>query len=94
LHTAVPDATGSNQSSAGRVALTWDAAANGDLTLTAGDSFTGGAANGPCVALGFWSTGTGGTFYGYFLLTGDQTFDASGVYNLQAITVTGSSAGA
>jgi hypothetical protein len=64
------------------------------MLLTTTENFTGGTANGACIALGLWSASTGGTFYGYFLLTGDQTFDSSGNYDLQTITISGSSSGA
>jgi len=93
LHTAQPDATGSNASSAARVALTWDTAANGDMLLTVDAAFTGGTAGGACTHLGLWSASTGGTFYGYFALTGDQVFDGSGNYTVGSITVSGSSSG-
>lgn len=93
LHTAQPDATGSNQSAAARQPASWDTAANGDMILTTDEAFTGGAASGACTHVGLWSALTAGTFYGYFALTGDQTFNAAGEYTLTAITVTGSSTG-
>lgn len=93
IHTAVPDATGSNQSSAARQLASWDVAANGDMILTTDENFTGGAASGPATHVGLWSAATGGTFYGYFALTGDQTFNAAGEYTLTGVTVNGSSTG-
>lgn len=90
IHTAQPDAAGSNQSAAARVAAGWPAAATGDLTVT-NKAFTGGAANGPATHLGFWSAASGGTFYGYVALTGDQTFNAAGEYTVTSLVVNGSS---
>ena len=43
IHTAIPDATGSNQSAAARQPVTWTNT-GGDLT-TGSKSFTGGAAS-------------------------------------------------
>ena len=70
LHTAAPDATGSNPATSSRQAITWVTAANGDMIATVDLPFTGGAASGPATHAGFWSaagSGTppsGGTFYG------------------------------
>jgi hypothetical protein len=89
LHTAQPDGTGSNLSSAAKQAPTWDTAANGDMLLTVDVAFTGGASGGACTHLGFWDT-AGTTWYGYLPLTGDQTFNAAGEYTLQAVTISGS----
>ena len=95
LYTAEPNAAGTtNASAAGRQALTWVTAANGDMIITADAAFTGGAASGPCTYLGLWSAGSGGTFYGYFQLDGDTTFNAAGEYTLTGVTITGSSTGA
>src|SRR4051794_20693424 len=90
IHTAQPDATGSNESSAAKVAAVWDTAANGDMLLNADVAFTGGAASGSATHVGLWDA-AGTTFYGYFPLTGDQTFNAAGEYTLTQITVAGSS---
>lgn len=53
-------------------------------------AFTGTAGAGATHALLF-SASSGGTFLGSQALTGDQTFNASGAYNLTALTITGSS---
>src|ERR671918_2988169 len=82
IHTAQPDASGSNPSAAARQAITWVTAANGDMVATVDLAFTGGAASGACVAAGFWSALTSGTFYGHQPLTGDQTFNAAGEYTV------------
>ena len=91
IHTATPNDTGSNESTAARKPITFSIAANGDVTITNGPiAFTGGAASGPAVAGGFWSAVTGGTYYGHRLLTGDQTFNAAGEYNVTAGALNGS----
>lgn len=90
LYTAAPNAAGTtNLTTAGRQALTWETAANGDMVITADAAFTGGAASGACTVLGLWSAGSGGTFYGYLPLTGDATFNAAGEYTMTGVTVTG-----
>jgi hypothetical protein len=93
LHTAAPDIdTGTNESTAGRVAASWPAASgSGDLTIT-NKAFTGGASGGACTHVGFWTLATGGTFGGFKALTGDQTFNAAGEYTITTLTVDGSSA--
>ena len=93
LHTAEPNGSGSNASSASRQAISWETAAAGDMILTTDENFTGGSASGACTHVGLWSASTSGTFYGYFALDGDQTFNASGEYTLTAMTISGSSAG-
>ena len=43
------------------------------------------------MAVGFWSASTAGTFYGYYALTGDQTFNAAGEYTISSLSIPGSS---
>lgn len=89
LYSAAPNAAGTtNQTTAALAAITWDTAANGDMILTTDEVFTGGAASGACTHVGLWNS-TQTTFYGYFALTGDQTFSAAGEYTLTGITITG-----
>lgn len=65
--------------------------ASGVITATGVPyAFTGTAGAGATNAL-FFSASTAGTFLGFEALTGDQTFNASGDYNLTALTITGSS---
>ena len=89
LHSADPGATGTNETSAGRQVASWSASAAGDLSLSAAENFTGGAASGACTYVGLWSASTAGTFYGGFALTGDQTFNAAGEYTVNDITISG-----
>lgn len=89
LHSALPDGTGSNETSAGRQTASWSATAADVLSLSASESFTGGAASGAVQYVGLWSAATGGTFYGSFqITTGDLTFNAAGDYTLDDITIT------
>lgn len=90
LHTADPGTTGANESTAARQAIAWDAASNGDISLTGTENFTGGTPSGPCTYVGLWTLVTGGTFLGGFALTGDQTFNAAGEYTLSDVTINGS----
>lgn len=91
LHTATPDANGSNESSAGRKAITWTAVSgSGDFGLAADLDFTGGASSGPVAAVGLWSASVGGTFYGYAVPTGDTTFNTDGEYTVTEIDFDGS----
>jgi len=89
IHTAAPDASGSNAATTARLPITWLTASGGDMAFTADLNFTGGAASGPATYLGFWSALTGGTFYGAYALTGDQTFNAAGEYTVTAGTIPG-----
>lgn len=90
IHTAEPNGSGSNQSSAARVLIDWATAASGDVALDTDLEFTGGASSGAATHIGFWSASSSGTFYGWLPLSGDQTFNAAGEYTVTAITLTGS----
>lgn len=89
IHTAQPNASGSNEATSARQSITWVTAANGDLVITADLNFTGGAASGAATHIGFWSAASSGTFYGWLPLTGDQTFNAAGEYTVTGVTITG-----
>jgi hypothetical protein len=93
LHTAQPASltSGTNESTAARQAAGWGAVASGGDFSTTNKAFTGGASGGACTHVGFWSAVTGGTFYGYQALTGDQTFNAAGEYTITSLTVSGTS---
>lgn len=79
-----------DQTSAQRRQLTSTVAA-GVITATGVPySFTGTPSDGATHAL-FFSASTGGTFYGFDPLTGDQAFNAAGEYDITALTITGSS---
>jgi hypothetical protein len=90
LHSAQPDATGSNRTTAAAQAVT--PTSTGGVVSIGSTAFTGGTANGACTHVGFWhgDPNAGGTFRGYQALTGDQTFNAAGAYTVTAVTITGS----
>jgi hypothetical protein len=87
LHSATPDASGSNATGS-RKAVT-ASSTSGVITIPS-TAFTGLPANGPVAAVGFWSASTGGTFLGYEPLTGDSTANAAGEYTVDSVTITGS----
>lgn len=90
LHSQIPDLSGSDETTAARRPSAWAAPTNGDLS-SASINFTGGAPNGHIEALGFWSSDVVGSFYGFYQLTGDEIFNASGQYTVTAFTLVGSS---
>lgn len=85
LHSAQPDASGSNETTAARKAVTPTSTAG--VVSIGSQAFTGGAANGACTHVGFWHSST---FRGWLPLTGDQVFNAAGEYTLDSVTLTGS----
>lgn len=87
LHTTGAVTSSANESSAARVAASWGSG-SGTATITS-KAFTGGAASGAVVRVGYWSASTAGTYGGGTLLTGDQTFNAAGEYTVTAVTETG-----
>lgn len=90
LHTTGAVTSSANESSAAREPITW--AVDADADLTAGPiGFTGGAASGPVVRVGYWTAATGGTYCGGVLLSGDTAFNAAGEYTVDSITETGTS---
>lgn len=90
IHTAEPDAAGSNESTADREAITWQATVNGDMIATVDIPFTGGAASGPATHVGFWSAAVAGVFYGWVPITsGDVAFNAAGEFTLLDIIIPG-----
>jgi len=86
LHTTGAVSSSASESTAPRVAASW-VNTNGVLSITA-KSFTGGAASGPVVRVGYWSAATAGTYGGGSLLTGDQAFNAAGQYTVNTLTET------
>jgi hypothetical protein len=83
-------ATSGDQTSAARVQLA-SSVASGVITATGVPyAFTGTPGAGATHAL-FFTASTAGTFLGFDALTGDQTFNADGEYEITALTITGSS---
>lgn len=85
LHTTGAVTSSANESTAARVAAGWSVDGDGDATTTS-KNFTGVAASGPVVRVGYWSASTAGTYGGGSLLTGDQTANAAGEYTVTSIT--------
>lgn|SRR5690606_37618968 len=86
LHSATPNSSGSNETTAARVAVSWDVA--GGVLSASGLEFEGVASNGDVVAVGFWSAAEGGTFYGSLALTGDSAANAAGEYTVESVEIT------
>lgn len=89
IHTAQPNASGSNEATSARQSITWVIAANGDMVATVDLAFTGIAASGPTTHAGFWSASVAGTFYGWQVLTGDQVANSAGEYTVTGISIPG-----
>lgn len=88
LHSADPGSTGTSEITAvGRKAATFAVGTDGDLDLTGVLNFTGGTPNAACTHVGLWSAGSGGTFRGGFALTGDQTLNAAGNYDVTELQI-------
>jgi hypothetical protein len=87
LHTATPDASGSNEVTGGspayaRKAVTWAASSGGSKALSNAPAFDVPA--GTTVAyVGLWSASSAGTFYGYFDVT-DEVYAGQGTYTLSS----------
>jgi hypothetical protein len=88
LHTATPNGSGSNESTAGREPISWTGPTNGgDMAASGPIAFTGGAASGPIVAVGLWTAETGGTYLGSLTTSGATAFNAEGAATVTALTV-------
>jgi hypothetical protein len=89
FHSADPGSGETSALGAARQAIAFTADADGDLTLDAPVSITGLAASQAVTWVTLWSASTAGTRYGKFQLTGDTAANASGEFNLAALTITG-----
>ena len=89
LHSAVPDAAGSNRCTSALVAAGWPAAVAGD-TVALNKAFAGVAASGPVTHIGFWNAG-GTVFYGAQPVTGDQSANSAGEYVVTSVQLNGAS---
>jgi hypothetical protein len=90
LHTTGAVTSSANESAAARQPVSGTVDADGDITWT-NVAFTGGAASGPVVRVGYWTALTGGTYRGGSLLSGDQAFNAAGNYTVTSVTETSTS---
>jgi hypothetical protein len=80
-----------SQTSNERRAITWGSSSGAVATSTAVPLAFTGTPGAAATHLGIWSALSGGTFRGYKTLSGDQTFNAAGAYNVTALTLTASS---
>lgn len=84
LHTADPGTSGTAEVSGGsyaRKAISWGSASAGTATSDADIVFDVPAAT-TITHLGYWSTSTSGTFYGFRSLDTSQTFTSNGNYTV------------
>ena len=88
LHTTGAVSSSANESAAARVAASWSVNGTTGVTTATSRAFTGGAASGAVVRVGYWSASTAGTYGGGSLLTGDQAFNAAGQYTVNSVTET------
>lgn len=94
LHSGDPGAAGTSNLASGspaRQAIAWDADADGDLSLTGAETFTGITASSAVTWISLWDALTSGTWLGNFQLSGDLTANAAGEYVLTEVTLTGTS---
>jgi len=88
LHSATPDANGSNViAGMGRQPIDLDSN-NGNLVLATTVNFTGGAAGTPVAAVGLWNGPTGTNWRGYATRTaGDTALNAAGQYAVSSLSI-------
>jgi hypothetical protein len=91
LHWAAAGSLGlNNVTLAARLPILWTVSStDGDFGLASQLDFTGGAPNGAVYSVSLWSASSAGTFYGEFILSGDQTFNVLGKYTVTAIPING-----
>lgn len=86
LHTDNPGTNGANEVSNGeyaRVDPNWDSADGGAMVNADAVVFDVPAST-TIKFLGYWSAGSGGTFYGSRALDADQTYATAGTYTIAA----------
>lgn len=86
IHTADPGASGTSEVAGGspayaRKAITWNAAASGNLDNNANPTFDIPAGT-TVTHFGLWSASSGGTYYGGGALSASESFVGQGSYNL------------
>jgi hypothetical protein len=80
--------TAADQVSAARTLLT-SGVASAVITATSVPYAYTGTPDAVATHVLIFSASTGGTFYGYDVLSGDQAIGAAGTYNLTALTIAG-----
>lgn len=88
LHSSGAVTSSANETSATRVSAGWVVNGSTGVVTATNKAFTGVAANGAVVRVGYQSAATGGTYGGGSLLTGDQAANAAGQYTVDLITET------
>lgn len=87
LHDADPGTTGLNElAGVTRQAITWDAAAAGNLNSSGTQQFSVGASD-TVHSVGFWSASTAGTFYGSKALAAAETFANAGTFTVNDLDI-------
>lgn len=84
LHTAEPNASGSNEVSGGsytREAISWATASNGTAVSDADIVFDVPGST-TITHIGYWSASSAGTFYGSRALDTQQTYATDGTYTI------------
>jgi hypothetical protein len=88
IHVSGTPASPGAESTAGRELAGWVVDGDGDISIPTDVPFTGGAANGPAVMIGYHSAASGGTYGGGQLLDtnppNDTTFNAAGEATVKA----------
>lgn len=87
VHSTGAVSSSANECTSARKPVTVTVDGDGDLAIPTA-AFTGIAASGAVVRVGYWSALTGGTYYGGSLLTGDQAANAAGEYTFTSGTET------
>ncbi len=92
LHTGDPGSNGANEVTGGspayaRKAVTWNAAASGNLDNNANPVFDVPAGT-TITHYGLQSASSGGTFYGGDALSASETFGGQGTYTLTDLDIT------
>lgn len=88
IHTAGAVSSSASQSAAPRQLANWAVDSDGDVSLPSDVDFTGGAANGAAVRVGYWSAASSGVYGGGQLLDtnppNDVAFNAAGEFRVKA----------
>jgi hypothetical protein len=90
LHTADPGASGTTAVSVGdatRKAITWNAAASGQITLNTLSAWTNGGTSETITHVTLWSASSAGTFYQSFALTASQAWVSTNTLTITTFTI-------
>lgn len=90
LHSADPGPSGTSNAIGPRIAVNGSIDGDGDISWS-NLFFDGLPLNGPVSHVSYWSSPTGGTYYGNSALTGDLLANVSGEYIVTLLTETSTS---